>query len=97
MVRLRAKADSPDASEQRFLCPESSTPKAIGSYLFLHTSYRAYLDYARLFDLYLSREVSAMHGSKKIHTSKKAHLLLISINTSGRGFLTTKLQHAYLV
>ena len=62
MVRLRAKADSPDASEQRFLCPESSTPKAIGSYLFLHTSYRAYLNYARLFDLYLSREVSAIHG-----------------------------------
>ena len=54
MVRLRAKADSPDASEQRFLCPESSTPKAIGGYLFLHTPYRAYLYYTRLFDLYLS-------------------------------------------
>jgi hypothetical protein len=53
-VRLRAKADSPDASEQRFFCPESSTPKAIGSYLFLHTSYRAYNTYTRLFDLYLS-------------------------------------------
>jgi len=54
MVRLRAKANSPDASEQRFFCPESSTPKAIGSYLFLHTSYRAYINCTRLFDLYLS-------------------------------------------
>ena len=37
-----------------FLSPESPTPKAIGSCLFLHTSYRAYLNYTRLFDLYLS-------------------------------------------
>jgi hypothetical protein len=75
MVRLRAKADSPDASEQRFLCPESSTPKAIRSYLFLHTSYRAYLDYARLFDLYLSREASAMlptNWQKNATLGKKA-------------------------
>jgi hypothetical protein len=89
MVRLRAKADSPDASEQRFLCPESSTPKAIGSYLFLHTSYRAYLHHMRLFDLYLSREASAMHRSKKIYTSKKADSLLISIKTSSQDFFTT--------
>jgi len=32
---------------------ESPTPKAIGSYLFHHTSYRAYLYYTRHFDLYL--------------------------------------------
>jgi hypothetical protein len=72
---LRAKADSPDASEQRFLCPESSTPKAIGSYLFLHTSYRAHRNHARLFDLYLSREVSAMlptNWQKNATLGKKA-------------------------
>jgi hypothetical protein len=60
MACLRAKADSPDASEQMFLCPEISTPKAIGSYLFLHTFYGAYLYQMRLFDLYLSSEARAM-------------------------------------
>gem|GEM_PF-3392953 len=33
---------------------ESPTPKAIGSYLLPHTSYRAYFNYTRRFDLYLS-------------------------------------------
>jgi len=80
-----------------FSAPKALLQKPLESYLFLHTSYRACLNYMRLFDLYLSREVRAVHGSKKTYTSKKAHSLLISINTSRRGSLTTKLQNAYLV
>jgi hypothetical protein len=38
-----------------------------------------------------------MRGSKTIHSRKKVHSLLISIKTSGRGFLTIKLQSAYRV
>jgi hypothetical protein len=41
-------------------------------------------------------KASAMRGSKTIHTGKKVHSLLIFIKTSGRGFLTIKLQSAYL-
>jgi hypothetical protein len=38
-----------------------------------------------------------MRGSKTIYSRKKVRSLLISIKTSGRGFLTIKLQSAYLV
>ena len=58
-----------------FSAPKALLQKPLEVTFFLHTSYRACFNHTRLFDLYLSREVSAMlptNWQKNATLGKKA-------------------------